>query len=152
MLTVNAKRLVASLPLERQNWELAVIEYRINPKLSNDALNRLFNAAWAKHSTSDFSSVLAHSLDYIGAFAADDQLIGFVNLAWDGGVHAFLLDPTVDPAWQRRGIGKELVMRAIGEATLRGCMWLHVDFEAQLEPFYARCGFTPTQAGLVRLK
>ena len=129
-----------------------MIDYRINPNLSNEALNRLFSAAWAEHSLSDFSSVLAHSLAYIGAFAADDELIGFVNLAWDGGAHAFLLDPTVDPAWQRRGIGKELVIKAIEQAMQRGCTWLHVDFEAQLEPFYMQCGFQPTQAGLVHLK
>ena len=129
-----------------------MIAYRINPNLSNETLNRLSSATWVGHSPSDFSSVLAHSLAYIGAFAADDQLIGFVNLAWDGGVHAFLLDPTVDPAWQRRGIGKELVMRAIEEVRMRGCAWLHVDFEAHLEPFYAQCGFQPTRAGLVRLK
>ena len=129
-----------------------MIAYRINPNLSNETLNRLFSATWVGHSPSDFSSVLAHSLAYIGAFTADDQLIGFVNLAWDGGVHAFLLDPTVDPAWQRRGIGKELVMRAIEEVRLHGCAWLHVDFEAHLEPFYAQCGFQPTRAGLVHLK
>ena len=129
-----------------------MIAYRINPNLSNETLNRLSSATWVGHSPSDFSSVLAHSLAYIGAFAADDQLIGFVNLAWDGGVHAFLLDPTVDPAWQRRGIGKELVMRAIEEVRLRSCAWLHVDFEAHLEPFYAQCGFQPTRAGLVHLK
>ena len=129
-----------------------MIEYHINPKLCNETLNRLFNAAWAQHSPSDFSSVLAHSLAYIGALTANDQLIGFVNLAWDGGVHAFLLDPTVDPGWQRRGVGKELVMRAIEQARLRGCTWLHVDFEAHLEPFYAQCGFQPTKAGLVHRK
>ena len=129
-----------------------MIAYRINPNLSNETLNRLFSSTWVGRSPSDFSSVLAHSLAYIGAFAADDQLIGFVNLAWDGGVHAFLLDPTVDPAWQRRGIGKELVMRAIEEVRMRGCAWLHVDFEAHLEPFYAQCGFQPTRAGLVHLK
>ena len=129
-----------------------MIAYRVNPSLSNADLERLFSSTWADYTPSDFSSVLTHSLAYIGAFTADDQLIGFVNLAWDGGVHAFLLDPTVDPAWQRRGVGRELVMRAIEQATLRGCTWLHVDFEAHLEPFYAQCGFQPTRAGLVRLK
>ena len=129
-----------------------MIEYHINPNLSNEVLNRLFSAAWMSHSPSDFSSVLSHSLGYLGAFTADGMLIGFVNLAWDGGIHAFLLNPTVDPTWQRRGIGKELVMRAIQEAKRRGCMWLHVDFEAHLEPFYARCGFQPTRAALVHLK
>ncbi len=129
-----------------------MIAYRVNPNLCNADLERLFSATWTDYVASDFSSVLNHSLAYIGAFTADDELIGFVNLAWDGGAHAFLLDPTVDPAWQRRGIGKELVIRAIERARLRGCTWLHVDYEAHLEPFYAQCGFQPTRAGLVHLK
>jgi GNAT superfamily N-acetyltransferase len=131
--------------------EGAVIEYRISPSLTNDALNALFAAAWSDHESRDFSSVLSHSLGFVGAFSGE-RLVGFVNLAWDGGVHAFLLDTTVDPEVQRRGIGAELVTRAVELARECGCTWVHVDFEAQLEPFYARGGFAPTRAGLVRLK
>jgi hypothetical protein len=29
--------------------------------------------------------------------------------------------------------------------------WLHVDYEAQLAPFYQRCDFRETAAGLIRL-
>jgi hypothetical protein len=62
----------------------------------NDALNSLFSASWPDHVTRDFNAVLQHSLAHVFAFDAD-RLIGFVNVAWDGGLHAFLLDPTVDP-------------------------------------------------------
>ncbi|HUX49921.1 MAG TPA: GNAT family N-acetyltransferase, partial [Spirochaetia bacterium] len=51
----------------------------------------------------------------------------------------------------RRGIGRELVERATAAVRERGLQWLHVDYEPHLEPFYARCGFRSTAAGLIRL-
>lgn len=126
------------------------IEYRISPPLTNDALNMLFAAAWPEHSPSDFIRMLSHSLAYVCAFHGDD-LIGFVNVAWDGGVHAFLLDTTVHRSMQRRGIGQRLVHEAANVAKERGIAWLHVDYEPHLESFYQSCGFQPTAAGLMRL-
>ena len=41
---------------------------------------------------------------------------------------------------------------AIEHARAAGCEWLHVDFDEHLKGFYFdACGFTPTDAGLVRL-
>ena len=36
---------------------------------------------------------------------AGDTLLGFVNVAWDGGDHAFLLDTKTLEDHQRQGIG-----------------------------------------------
>jgi GNAT superfamily N-acetyltransferase len=77
--------------------------------------------------------------------------VGFVNLAWDGGIHAFLLDTTVHAAWQRRGIGRRLVGEAVAVAAARGMEWVHGDYEPHLDDFYRACGFQPTLAGLIRL-
>ena len=79
-------------------------------------------------------------------------LVGFVNVAWDGGDHAFLLDTKVAGEHQRQGIGTALVGHAVGHATAAGCEWLHVDFEEHLAAFYFdACGFRPTPAGLIHL-
>jgi GNAT superfamily N-acetyltransferase len=94
--------------------------------------------------------VLERSLAHIGAHDGD-RLVGFVNLAWDGGLHAFVLDTAVDPAYRRRGVATELVQRAMLEARAAGVHWLHVDFEPHLEGFYRACGFRPTAAGLMRI-
>ncbi len=95
--------------------------------------------------------MLAKSLVYIGAYAAG-VLIGFVNVAWDGRDHAFLLDPRVHPEYRNRGIGGELVRRAAEASATAACQWLHVDYTPELARFYAACGFEPTQAGLIRLE
>jgi GNAT superfamily N-acetyltransferase len=94
--------------------------------------------------------VLARSLVHLGAYA-DAKLVGYVNVAWDGAMHAFLLDPMVHPDVQRRGLGTRLVTLATELARDRGAYWLHVDFEPHLERFYRACGFRPTLAGLIRL-
>jgi GNAT superfamily N-acetyltransferase len=93
-----------------------------------------------------------HSLGWVTARAVDGTLVGFVNVAWDGGDHAFLLDTKTHPSVQRGGIGTELVRQAAQRARDAGCEWLHVDWEAELTPFYVdACGFRPTQAGLIHL-
>jgi GNAT superfamily N-acetyltransferase len=94
--------------------------------------------------------VLARSLTYVCAFT-QDLLVGFVNVAWDGGVHAFLMDTTVAPEYRRRGIGTELVRRAADVARRAGLEWLHVDYEPHLDGFYRGCGFNLTAAGLLHL-
>ncbi len=80
------------------------------------------------------------------------ELIGFVNIAWDGGTHAFLLDTAVKSTFRRRGFAKQMVFEAIAQARKSGCEWLHVDFEPHLRQFYFdACGFRPTDAGLISL-
>jgi GNAT superfamily N-acetyltransferase len=123
---------------------------RISPPVSGALLNDLFAAAWPGHRECDFAPVLTRSLAYICAYSGE-RLAGFVNLAWDGGIHAFILDTTVHPALQRRGVGTALVRAAAAAARERGIVWLHVDYEPHLEPFYRACGFVPTLAGLLRL-
>jgi GNAT superfamily N-acetyltransferase len=86
--------------------------------------------------------------------ARDDQgLVGFVNIIWDGSVHAFVEDTAVALRARRRGIGARLIEMAREHAAAAGCEWLHVDFEDHLRDFYLNaCGFTPTNAGLIRLR
>ena len=96
--------------------------------------------------------VRPHSLGWVVARGKDGEVVGFVNVAWDGGDHAFLLDPKTRGELQRQGIGTRLVSLAAQHAKAAGCEWLHVDFEPGLEQFYLEaCGFEPTRAGLIHL-
>ena len=129
---------------------MVAITFQVNPAVEQIAMNTLFAATWEGHQERDFAPVLSRSLAYICAYE-QERLVGFVNVAWDGGVHAFLLDTTVHPYYQRLGIGSSLVQQAIACAYERGVHWLHVDYEAHLDGFYRECGFQPTLAGLIRL-
>ena len=126
------------------------IVYRVSPPVGDRALNALFAAAWEGHEERSFAPVLERSLAYVCAYAGG-RLAGFVNLAWDGGRHAFVLDTTVHPDFRRRGMGVALVERVAEAARERGVEWLHVDYEPRLEAFYRRCGFRHTAAGVRRL-
>nr|WP_244977291.1 GNAT family N-acetyltransferase [Deinococcus humi] len=114
-------------------------------------MGELREAAWGgRDDGHGWPPVLGRSLTWVTAFNGE-TLVGFVNVAWDGGVHAFLLDTTVHPDWGRRGIGSSLVRAATQAAKAEGIHWLHVDYEPQLQTFYRLCGFQPTSAGLLKL-
>jgi GNAT superfamily N-acetyltransferase len=86
--------------------------------------------------------VRQHSLGWVCA-RQEGELAGFVNVAWDGGVHAFILDTLVTATARHHGIGTELIATAVRHARTAGCEWLHVDFEDHLSNFYCQaCGFT----------
>ena len=120
----------------------------------NDELNAL-HAECFGHPALDadwWGQVSRFSLGWVCLRRAG-RLVGFVNVAWDGGVHAFLLDTAVTPALQRQGHATRLVAEAVAQARAAGCEWLHVDFDPHLRGFYLdACGFQPTEAGLVRLR
>lgn len=126
------------------------MDIRCDPFPSDVELGALWRAAWSAPGPASFQPVLQRSLCHFGAYGPE-ALIGFVNVAWDGGGHAFLLDTCVDPAFRHRGIATALVGRATRCARERGAKWLHVDFEPHLRQFYSQCGFFSTDAGLIRL-
>jgi GNAT superfamily N-acetyltransferase len=93
-----------------------------------------------------------HSLGWVVA-RDDDGLVGFVNVVWDGLVHAWIQDTMVATRARGQGIGTQLIVVARTGARDAGCEWLHVDFDDRLRSFYFdSCGFTPTTAGLIALQ
>jgi len=97
------------------------------------------------------AQVRRHSLGWVCAWRGG-ELVGFVNVAWDGGAHAFILDTVVAAGVRRQGVGTGLIGVAAEAAHAAGCEWLHVDFEDHLAGFYFQaCGFAPTSAGLIAL-
>jgi GNAT superfamily N-acetyltransferase len=101
-----------------------------------------------------WDQVRPHSLGWVTVREAEGGLlVGFANVAWDGGDHAFLLDPKTRGTHQHRGIGTAVVARAVEGARAAGCEWLHVDFGPELAPFYLEaCDFEPATAGLIQLR
>ena len=97
------------------------------------------------------AQLVAHSLGWVCA-RQDGRLVGFVNVAWDGSSHAFVLDTVVAQSQRGCGVGTDLVALAVREAQGPGCEWVHVDFDDDLSRFYfGACGFRPTSAGLLHL-
>ena len=131
------------------------VRYLWRDEVSDDQIRKLVvRAGGGSSATGWWERVRPHSLGWVTATATapGGRLVGFANVAWDGGSHAFLLDPTTHPEFQRAGIGTAVVALAARQAARAGCEWLHVDFEAQLRHFYLdTCGFKKTDAGLIHL-
>ncbi|PJE97432.1 GNAT family N-acetyltransferase [Streptomyces carminius] len=135
------------------------IAYEWRGEIDNGALDALHAEGFGpRPAQTDWRTRLhRHSLGWVcarepGEDGEDGRLAGFVNVAWDGGAHAFLVDTVVARRHRGRGIGAALVAVAEERARAAGCEWLHVDFEDGLAPFYfGACGFRPTRAGLVAL-
>ena len=130
------------------------VRYEWRAPFDNAAVNAL-HAAGFDHAVLDTdwrSRVERHSLGWVCAFAGE-RLIGFVNVAWDGGVHAFVIDTLVSPEHRHAGVGRGLLDVVQRQGRAAGCEWLHVDFEEELREFYVgACGFAPTPAGLITLR
>jgi GNAT superfamily N-acetyltransferase len=133
------------------------IAYSWRGPASNDELNALHAEAFETRvfdaSEWDWEGQLArHSLGWVAA-REDGRLVGFVNVPWDGLVHAWIQDTMVAGTHPRRGIATRLVEIAAEHARDAGCEWLHVDFEERLRPLYIdACGFVPTAAGVMALR
>lgn len=122
-------------------------------RIANDELNALHAEAFG-HEVDDADWVARLEGFSVGWVVARDAsgLVGFVNVAGDGGLHAFVLDTCVATRARGRGIGARLVRSAAEGSRSAGCAWLHVDFTEDLAPFYRdACGFRPTAAGLLAL-
>ncbi len=129
------------------------ITYRWRGEFENAEVNTL-HAEGFGHSllTDDWKGqVERHSLGWVCA-RDGDALVGFVNVPWDGGTHAFILDTLVAARLRRQGIGARMIAIAVDEVRAAGCEWLHVDFDDDLRTFYFdSCGFVPTNAGVIAL-
>ena len=129
------------------------IDYGWRGPFTNDEVNRLHAEGFDHRVLDDdwVAQVERWSLGWVTA-RNGDELVGFVNVPWDGAIHAFVLDTLVTASARRHGVGTELVRVAADQARAAGCEWLQVDFEDELRGFYFEaCGFTPTNAGLIEL-
>lgn len=128
------------------------IAYTWRDPITDEEMADLIRSHGGTAVTGWWNKVREHSLGWVGARNGQGVLVGFVNVAWDGGDHAFLLDTKTRGSHQHRGIATTAVSLAAAHARASGCEWLHVDFEPRLRDFYLHaCGFRPTDAGLIHL-
>lgn len=132
------------------------VVYEWRGPFANDEVNALHAEAFGTRVFTaeewDWVSLTTrHSLGWVVA-RDGGVLAGFVNVVWDGLVHAWLQDTMVAGTHRGRAVGTRLVGIAKQHAREAGCEWLHVDFDPELSAFYLdACGFRPTPAGLIAL-
>lgn len=128
------------------------IVYEWRGELADEEMLDLIQSHGGQGVAGWWEQIRGHSLGWVTGRTDTGLLAGFVNVAWDGCDHAFLLDTKTRGDFQRRGIGSALVRVAATHAKAAGCEWLHVDFRPNVGAFYIEaCGFEPTDAGLIHL-
>lgn len=71
----------------------------------------------------------------------DKNLIGYVDVVSNGVTDAYIQDLTVYPEYQGKGIGTELMNRAISHLKDKKIFMISVLFDEKLLTFYKRFGF-----------
>jgi GNAT superfamily N-acetyltransferase len=123
-------------------------------QFDNNELNRLHAECFEHALLSDdwWFQGNRYSLGWV-CMRVSGTLVGFLNVAWDGGSHAFLLDTMITDSLRRQGFASRLIEETVRRSKETDVEWLHVDFEPHLRAFYFdACGFKSTDAGLVRLR
>ena len=127
------------------------IDYRHTHDVDLDQLAALFDAVgWQKRTTNRtrLAQLVSGSLWVVSAWEGD-VLVGFARAISDGAFNAYISTVAVLPAYQKRGIGRELVRRLMdGRDGIQ--FVLHANERAY--PFYLHIGldFQPFDNVLMR--
>jgi len=122
---------------------MSIIYKDTKKDLPSDQLRRLFiMAGWSDGSeTSDmlvyFNAPFINSTLVVSAWE-NDRLIGAVRVLSDQIIRSIIYDLIVDPEFQNKGIGKELVKRCIGH--FPNSEWL-VQTTQDISGYYEKMGF-----------
>ncbi|HEL1812383.1 TPA: GNAT family N-acetyltransferase [Streptococcus suis] len=119
-----------------------MITYKQNPQLDFQAVLDLYASVdWTGYTSRPEMLEKAHSLLVLAAFDGD-RLVGLLRAVGDGYSIIFIQDILVLPAYQRQGIGRNLLEQAI--AYFSGIYQLHLltDNTEKTRSFYEAIGFT----------
>lgn len=126
-----------------------MIEYRRNDRLAAADIAAVFDAAGIRRPTHDLARIermFAHANLIFSAWH-EGKLVGVCRALTDFSYCCYLSDLAVDKAFQRQGIGRELVAsvrRAIGEETA-----LILVAAPEAAAYYPRLGFERLEHGFI---
>lgn len=116
-----------------------------NEGFNAEAFVALAERVWPRgYDVAAAAGALAHTVN-IGAWDGD-LLVGSVRVLTDGYFFATVPEILVDPTYQRRGIGRELMQRALA-ASPRGALFFGA--RPQSVGFFDKLGCEPGPTGMV---
>ena len=129
----------------------ARISYRDSADgLTEDHLQGTFFVGWPNPPSPATHLRILQGSDHV-MVAIDDttgMVVGFVSAVADGVLAAFIPNLEVDPAYQRRGIGTELMRRMLSQ--LNHLYSIDLSCDEDLQPYYERLGMRRATGMLVR--
>lgn len=94
--------------------------------------------------TASLKQGILNSLCVLGAYDGD-QLVGLIRAVGDSVTIVFIQDILVQPAYQRRGIGRALIARLLERYSDVRQIHLLTDDVPETVDFYKAVGFTPVE-------
>jgi len=122
------------------------IQYTVNGPFRPEEVQALFNSTGLikLQPLSRLLGAITGSSAYITA-RAGDKLIGFGRLLTDYHSIAYINYMAVDPAYQRKGVGKAILEKLVEASGDVERVFLYTD---TADSFYMRHGFTPSEKRL----
>lgn len=125
------------------------MKYQATKNISLTALKSLYDSVGWTSYTADMPSLktaLENSLDVIAAFD-NQQLVGLIRVVGDGISIIYIQDLLIQPKYQNKGIGSQLVTLILEKyKNVRQKLLLTLD-EPNTRSFYQKCGFTSCDQG-----
>lgn len=118
-------------------------------------LHRLYQDEWwTRYRSIEDTRKMLEGPQIFVAFAdpKTDRLIAFARVLTDGVFKALVFDVIVDPAHRKSNLGKLLMDEIVVDRDLAQVQHIELYCKPELIPFYARWGFTSTDAELCLLR
>ena len=118
------------------------MEYKvkINDKIEKNEVPALRSKIGWGPREYEYPILLERCQFYASVRGESGQLIAFGYICGMGLEHGYLEDIMVDPEYQRRGIGRELIKALLCEAKSRGILIVTATIDEKNREFYAKCG------------
>lgn len=124
-----------------------MLEYRINPDASPESVSALRRSVGWGGMEAELKDPAMR--DYLRIACYDEEeLVGFLAVVSNGVTDAYIQDVMVRPDYQGKGIGTELMERAIERLKAGRIYMISVIYgEEALRPFYEKFGFATMLCG-----
>lgn len=121
------------------------IQYALNGPFRPEEIRSLFQSAgFNVQPVSKLAGTISGSSAYVTA-KDGDKLIGFGRVLTDYHSIAYINYMAVDPAYQRKGVGKSILQKLVEASGDVERIFLYTD---TADAFYMHCGFTPFEKRL----
>lgn len=117
-------------------------------KVSDCEIEELRSSIGWDNNTGPFSVISKCLYTYFTA-RKDGKLVGFIDVLSDGIADSYLQDLAIHPKFQGKGIGTELVKKAIRFLQKNNIKCIQVTFNPEYEEFFKRFGFHIYKAGVI---
>lgn len=124
-----------------------MIQYIQGAEIASAALTTLYDSVgWYAYTRSPqkMAGLLPGSLWHLSAWESD-RLVGLLRAVGDGVSIVYIQDILVHPDHQRRGIGRELLQRALDRYAQIRQVVLMTDSEEKTLQFYKSAGMQPVE-------